>query len=150
MSLNLDNLYFRVTPNSVSGSHCLSCEVNRNLVCEPVSLWICLKAPAEHGRTAPHGLEGLCYSLIHFKYTSAESHWFRSPLSNISIKRKQQREAQAPIPIAQYFTLQLWLKWGQLTRWLLWRWGKEKLPRIFKALQWGCEVLGEKNQRSTR
>lgn len=89
MSLNLDNLYFQVISNYALGSHCLSCDVNRNLFFEPVSLRVCPKSPAEHGRTAPHGLEGSCHSLVHFKYISAESHWFRSPLSNISIKKKQ-------------------------------------------------------------
>lgn len=43
MSLNLDNLYFRMTSNSASESHCLSCEVNRNLFFEPVSLGVYLQ-----------------------------------------------------------------------------------------------------------
>jgi len=85
MSAILDNLYFRVTSNLAFVSHCLSCEVNRNLFCEPVSLWVYLKAPAKHGRTAPRGLDGLCRCPIYF--FSAESHWFTSPLSNISIKK---------------------------------------------------------------
>lgn len=124
MSLNLDNLYFRMTSNSASESHCLSWEVKRNLFFGPVSLGVCLKYPVEHGRTAPHGLVGLCHSTIYFKYTSAESPWFRSPLSNISVKRKQQDEAQTPMPVAQSLTLQLWLKRRQLNRWLLWGWGE--------------------------
>lgn len=38
MGLNLDNLYSSMTSSSASESHGLSCEVNRNLFFEPVSL----------------------------------------------------------------------------------------------------------------